>query len=134
MRTSTLTGREYLRVSLDASGRERSPAEQHGDNIDACADENIMLTGTPYRDQARASRTSKAKRADYDQLVADLRAATFAEDVLVMWESSRGSRRVSDWVVLLELLEDQGKRIFVTTHRRLYDPTNPRDRRSLLED
>ncbi|MBQ3358480.1 MAG: hypothetical protein IJG47_06210 [Microbacterium sp.] len=28
----------------------------------------------------------------------------------------------------------RGVRIWVTTHNRLYDPTNARDRRSLLED
>jgi len=131
---TNLTGREYQRVSKDASGREGSNDEQHDDNVAAAAEEGITLTGTPYRDTARASRTSKARRADFDQLLADLRAGTFDADVLVMWESSRGSRRVSDWVLLLELLEDNAKRIFVTTHRRLYDPTNPRDRRTLLED
>jgi DNA invertase Pin-like site-specific DNA recombinase len=52
----------------------------------------------------------------------------------VLWESSRGSRRVGEWITLVELCEERGVVIFVTTHGRDYDPSNPRDRRSLLED
>lgn len=52
----------------------------------------------------------------------------------MMWESSRGSRRVGEWVRLLELCEQRSVSIFVTTHGRCYDPGNGRDRRSLLED
>lgn len=129
-----LTGREYLRVSHDASGRERSNDEQHTENLEVCPTEGLEITGKPYRDRARASRTSKAARAGFDELVADLDAGTFTEDALVLWESSRGSRRVGEWATLLDLLEDRSKRVFVTTHRRLYNPANPRDRRTLLED
>lgn len=131
---ANLTGTEYQRVSKDASGIERSNDEQHDDNVAGAADEDITLIGTPYRDKARASRSSKAKRVDFDALLADLRADTFDADVLVMWESSRGSRRVGEWCTLLDLLEDRAKLVYVTTHRRVYDPTNPRDRRTLLED
>lgn len=35
---------------------------------------------------------------------------------------------------LIELCEENGVRIFVTTHGRTYDPANARDRRSLQED
>jgi DNA invertase Pin-like site-specific DNA recombinase len=132
---ATLTGREYQRVSKDASGRERSNDEQHDDNVSGCAEENITIsTEVVYRDRQRASRSSKAKRHDFNALMADLTGDTFDDDVLVMWENSRGSRRVSEWCALLELLEDRGKLVYVTTHRRRYDPANPRDRRSLLED
>ena len=51
-----------------------------------------------------------------------------------MWESSRGSRRVGEWATLVDLLEDAGVKVHVTTHGRTYDPANPRDRRSLMED
>ena len=51
-----------------------------------------------------------------------------------LWESSRGSRRVGEWVTLIELCEQQQVKIHVTTHNRTYDPSNGRDRRSLLED
>lgn len=134
MKRGGLTGREYQRVSHDASGRERSNDEQHTDNVAGCAEEGIALDGAPYRDRVRASRSSRAVRAGFDQLMADLRDDAFDDDVLVMWESSRGSRRVGEWATLLDLLEDRAKLVFVTTHRRIYDPANPRDRRTLLED
>lgn len=41
---------------------------------------------------------------------------------------------MGEWVTLIELCEDRAVRIYVTTHGRMYDPSNPRDRRSLLED
>jgi DNA invertase Pin-like site-specific DNA recombinase len=66
--------------------------------------------------------------------VADLGADAFGADVLVLWESSRGSRKVGQWVELIDLCEDRGVRIAVTTHGRMYDAANARDRRSLLED
>jgi site-specific DNA recombinase len=53
---------------------------------------------------------------------------------LWLWESSRGSRKVGEWVTLIELCEQQQVKIHVTTHNRTYDPSNGRDRRSLLED
>ncbi|QKV74556.1 recombinase family protein [Amycolatopsis sp. Hca4] len=35
---------------------------------------------------------------------------------------------------MLDLLEERGIKVLVSTHGRVYDPANPRDRRSLLED
>jgi site-specific DNA recombinase len=51
-----------------------------------------------------------------------------------LWESSRGSRKVGEWVDLLDLLTAVGKTVWVHGHSRLYDPRNARDRRTLLED
>ncbi|WP_083949846.1 recombinase family protein [Herbidospora yilanensis] len=130
-----LTGREYLRVSEDRSKRMKSPAQQHEDNERACAAHRITL-GEPYREgrAVSASRYSTDVRDDFDRLMTDLRSGEFGADVLVLWESSRGSRRVLEWVTMLDLLERQGILVFVTTHGRLYDPANPRDRRGLIDD
>lgn len=129
------TGREYLRVSYDRSGVERSPDEQHNDNERDCSARGIKLAAA-YREagSASASRYARKSRDDFERLLEDLGAGRFGADVLVLWESSRGSRRVGEWVTLIELCEEQGVTIFVTTHGREYDPANPRDRRSLLED
>lgn len=88
----------------------------------------------PYGDTGSASRFGRKIRGNFDRLMADLAADLFAADLLVLWESSRGSRQVSEWVRLLELCEQRHVRIFVTTHGRIYEPSNPRDRRSMLED
>jgi DNA invertase Pin-like site-specific DNA recombinase len=135
-----LVGRSYLRVSYDRSGRERSNDEQHDDNERHAT--GRWALGDPYRDTGSASRFAERERGDFAQLLTDLRTTDptarrgcrFDADVLILWESSRGSRRVGEWVELLDVCEQRGVRISVTTHDRLYDPANPRDRRSLLED
>jgi DNA invertase Pin-like site-specific DNA recombinase len=130
----TTAGREYLRVSLDRSGRARSIEEQHNDNL-AAAEALGLILGTPYRDESiSASRYSTKIRDGFGQLLADLELGRFAAEELWLWESSRGSRKVGEWVTLIELCEQQQVKIHVTTHGRTYDPGNSRDRRSLLED
>jgi site-specific DNA recombinase len=129
-----LLAREYLRVSVDRSGRQRSPEEQHGENVREAEQFGFEL-GEQYRDNDRsASRYARKTREDFEALMADLEADRFGAEVLLLWESSRGSRQVSEWVLLIELCEKRGVLIHVTTHHRTYDPANRRDRRSLLED
>jgi DNA invertase Pin-like site-specific DNA recombinase len=130
----TTAGREYLRVSMDRSGRQRSIEEQHTENQQAADDRGVIL-GAPYEDKSiSASRYSRKSRDGFGQLLADLEHGRFGADELWLWESSRGSRKVGEWVTLIELCEQQHVGIHVTTHNRTYDPINGRDRRSLLED
>lgn len=132
---SQVTGREYLRVSKDKSGRMTSVQQQHSQNAADAEREGIFLA-EPY-DEARdvsASRYSDKARDGFSALMTDLAAGGFGADVLYLWESSRGSRKVGEWVTLIDLCEEAGVLIRVTTHGRTYDPRNGRDRRSLLED
>ncbi len=131
-----LVVREYLRVSKDAGGRGASPDQQHDENLRAITAHGwSMHSSDPYRDADRsASRYARRQREDFKRLIDDLEAGAFDADVLAIWESSRGSRRVGEWVDLIDLCAERGVRIFVTTHGRLYDPSNARDRRSMLED
>ena len=130
-----LTGREYLRVSQDRSGRARSVEEQHDDNVRAVGSHGITVNGEAYSDVSlSASQYATKIRGDFARLLADLRTDQFGADVLVLWESSRGSRQVGEWATLLDLLKAAGVLVFVTTHSRRYDPANWRDRKSLLED
>ena len=135
MATTSNTGREYLRVSKDRSGRQRSVGEQHEDNDRAAADRGVTL-GEPYAENGAvsASRYGKRARGGFAQLLADLHSGRFDADELWLWESSRGSRDVGEWVDVIEACERAGVKVYVTTHARLYDPANARDRRSLLED
>lgn len=124
--------REYLRVS--EAGLGRSTDEQHTENVEATEEQGWTL-GEPYEDSDfSASRFARKARPDYAKLISDLETGRFGAGVLILWESSRGSRRTGEWVTLIELCEDQGVKIWVTTHGRLYDPANHRDRKSLLED
>lgn len=135
MNAKHLTAREYLRVSLDRSSRGRSISEQHHDN-DKAANAWGWTLGEPYAadNSVSASRYSTKTRDDFHRLLSDLENGRFGADVLMLWESSRGSRKVGEWVELIELCEKRGVLIHVTTHGRTYDPSNGRDRRSLLED
>lgn len=131
-----LVVREYLRVSKDSSGRGKSPDQQHEENLRAIEGQGWSPhPEDPYRDTDRsASRYAKRQREDFSRLIDDLDQDTFGADILALWESSRGSRRVGEWVDLVDLCAKRGVRIWVTTHARLYDPGNARDRRSMLED
>ncbi|MBU3870254.1 recombinase family protein [Streptomyces sp. 4503] len=130
-----LTGREYLRVSQDNSGRQRSVTEQHDDNERSTTRHNIVITGQPYVDNDRsASRYASKARDDWARLVADLSSGAFTEDVLILWENSRYSRKTSEWLHLMELCEERGKKIFITSDNRLYDLSHWKDRRNLRED
>ena len=127
--------REYLRVSLDKTGRNESPARQHDENAAAVTGLGLIL-GDPYAEPhaVSASRWSEKSRAEFERLVADLDGGSFGADVLVIWESSRGGRSVTDWDRLINACERARVLIYVTTHVRMYDPGNARDRRSLQED
>lgn len=129
------SAREYLRVSADDTGELESPQQQHEVN-QRHADRNGWTLGEPYAEATAvsASRYSKKRRDAFGRLVADIEGGTFGAQVLILWESSRGSRRVGEWVSLIEACEDAGIVIYVTAHSRVYDPAEDRDRRSLLED
>lgn len=131
--TEPRKAREYLRVSLDRSGRERSQDEQHAENAAAVKALGWTL-GTAYRESGSASRYAGKARGVFDRLMRDLETGRFNADALVLWESSRGSRDVGEWVKLIEACERRNVSIYVTTHRREYHPDNARDRKSLLED
>lgn len=113
----------------------RSPAEQR-DDYDTDVAREGWQAGEAYAEKkaVSASRYSKKTRGDFQQLLDDLDGGRFAAELLWLWESSRGSRKVSEWVVLLELCEQHGVVFYVHTHGRTYDPGNARDRRTLLED
>jgi len=122
--------REYLRVSKDRSGRERSNTEQQDENRQAWPDLDF---GEHYSDATSASRYARKARDDWPRLIADLENGTFGADVLVLWETSRGSRKVGDWVDLVDICEKRGVKIAVTEHDRLYNPANARDRKDLID-
>ena len=68
---SDLTGVEYLRVSVDGSGRQKSQGEQHVENVAEFAD-HIAGWADPYVDTGSASRHARRGRDDFARLVADL--------------------------------------------------------------
>jgi site-specific DNA recombinase len=75
-----------------------------------------------YEDAVSTSRFARKQREDWPRLLADIEAGRL--DVVVLWESSRGSRRAAEWMAFLDLCRDRQVRIHVTSHGRTYDMSN----------
>jgi site-specific DNA recombinase len=133
-----VTFRELLRVSHDDSGVERSNDEQHADHVDALARQpRWRLSDLPaYSEVGSASiYRAGAPRADFPALLAAIASGTFGADVLLMWEASRGSREVGEWLALIELCASRGVLIAAYSKgMRFYDCSEPEDRAALLRD
>jgi DNA invertase Pin-like site-specific DNA recombinase len=128
--------REYLRVSFDSSGRERSQGEQHDDHVAGCSSSrgSFVLSDLPaYRETGSASKFAAKARLDFPRLMDDLAAGSFGADGLLLWTNSRGSRKVSEWIALIELCEEVGTSIVIANQRmRVYDPGDGDDRHTLI--
>ncbi|NEW76243.1 recombinase family protein [Streptomyces rhizosphaericus] len=122
--------REYRRLSDDRGGN--SIQEQADGNKEA-ADGQSWNLGAPYVDADRsASSFATRKRDDFERLISDLETGNFGARILMLWESSRGSRKVSEWARLIDLCRAVHVMIWVTTHGRLYDMEKWSDRKVLL--
>ncbi|ONF62262.1 recombinase family protein [Amycolatopsis keratiniphila] len=133
LQVASLELRAYLRVSKDASGEERSPNEQWSDLEDDGAAEGFTLHASPYRDIGSASRHARKARTNFDRMVRDLVSGEFGADGLALWEPSRGSRKVSEWARLIEMLAERKLGVWVHTDGRLYDLSRARDRKDLQD-
>ena len=127
----TITADEYLRVSHDASGVLRSPAEQHGEDVELAARKRWTL-GRTYDDEGSASQYATRPRAGFLQLMADLRNGTFTAQVLIVWEVSRGTRKPGEMEELLVLCQRRGVWIYVVNKRRAFNPSAPDDWEDLM--
>jgi DNA invertase Pin-like site-specific DNA recombinase len=130
----------YERVSRVTTAAERQRArsieQQNVGNREACQRYEWGIADIYPDPGLSASRFAGAKgganREQYRRMVADLAAGRL--DVLVMWEPSRGSRELEGWASLLNIARRTGTKIYITSHDRVYDLANARDRRSLAED
>ena len=109
---ANVTVREYLRVSQDRSGIGKSPDQQHDEMERECRARSWRLHPVPYRDDNRsASRYARKTREGFLDLMADLKTGTFGADLLGIWESSRGSRRTSEWLELIDMCMERDVKI-----------------------
>jgi DNA invertase Pin-like site-specific DNA recombinase len=89
--------------------------------------------GTLFSDpELSASRFAKKPRPDFEQLLQHINAGKC--EALALWEASRGSRNLSEWINLLELCRDKTIPIRVTSHRRTYEVWRRRDWRTMAEE
>lgn len=126
----TVTADIYGRKSTDDRGK--SVADQLTEAHEAI-EENGWTLGRVFSDDNRsASRFARRKRESYAELVAHIEGG--ACELLILWEPSRGSRKLSEWARFLELCQEHGVRIYVVSHQRTYDVRIGRDWKTLAED
>lgn len=115
----------------NSKGEAKSIADQLGLGRKAVDRQGWTLAGE-YSDDSSASRYRTKERDDWARLLADLGAGLL--NVLVFWNSSRGSRDPIDWLVMLATCRERGVVIHVLADERTYDPRIARDWKSLAED
>jgi site-specific DNA recombinase len=115
----------------DDSREARSVGEQHDENR-AVAERNGWTIVADYEDVMSASRFAAKARKDWPRLLADVEAGKL--DVVILWESSRGSMIAREWIGFLDLCRERGVLVHVTAHRHTYDLRNRRDRKTLISD
>lgn len=118
----------YGRESKD---KTKSVDDQVAAGVDVIAAEGWVHAGS-YDDGSSASRFATKAREDWQRLLDDIKAG--ALDVLVLWESSRGSREPVDWFTWLGHCRTAGVLIHVISHDRTYDVRRARDWKVLADD
>ena len=123
----------YYRVSrVTRETRGNSVGGQRLENLAAAADlGNPAPAEYPEKEGTSASRYSTAARPEWDQLVADVAAGEL--DIVILWETSRGDRKVLTWVPFVEKCRAGGVLVHITKDETTYDPRKTRDYRALID-
>lgn len=119
----TAVGTQMEGMSIEGQedeGRERG--EELGVTIVDVYDDN-NLSGSEYRQK---------ERVDWPRMLADIESGRL--QAIIMWDTSRGSRDLEDWVQFLKLIARKAVPVHAVSHDRTYDPTNHRDWQVLAED
>lgn len=114
----------YNRASVDPYGQGVSVSAQEQENRAWCDREQWPVAGV-FTDSGRsATRYARKGRDDYARLLRAL--STGAGDIVVMWESSRGERKLDGHVELRALCERHG--VLLGYRGRVYDMADGDDR------
>lgn len=121
----------YARKSSVDAGR--SVARQERAWRSDCAEEGLTPGRVFVDPNFSASRYAKKARPDYAALIEHIK--TRQCEAVALWEVTRGSRQMSEWVHFLDLCRDMGVLIRVFgDDPQTYDPRRQRDRESLMKD
>lgn len=117
----------YNRASADPTGRGLSVASQEAENRAWCTREGWDIVGAITDNDRSASRYATKEREGYDQVKKALAGDLFGRvDVLVYWESSRGTRDLESYVPLRAICA--AYRVLLAYRGRVYDMTEGGDR------
>lgn len=126
----------YKRASLDkAAGTQMEGMSVEGQEEEARerADELGVNIVAVYNDNNLSSSEFRQKeRKDWPRMLADIEAGRLK--VIIMWDTSRGSRDLEDWVKFLKLIAKHGVLVHAVSHERTYNPQNHRDWEVLAQD
>jgi site-specific DNA recombinase len=120
----------YGRKSTDDRGK--SVADQLAEAMEAIEERNWILGRTFSDDNRSASRFATKIREDFEALLAHIESGQC--ELLILWESSRGSRKLAEWATFLDLARERGVLIYVVSHDRTYDCRISRDWKILATD
>ena len=116
----------------ESKGKQKSIDDQITLGIAACriigADaDNVRI----YSDGSSGSRFATKKRDDWAQVVKAIRSGLL--DVLLLWESSRGSRDLYDWIGFLNACRDNGVLLYIIGDDEMVDVRKARDYKRMAE-
>lgn len=117
----------YARRS-QVSTDQASITDQVERGQEACEDHGWRLAGV-LSEEISASKYAKRTRDDWPLLLEKISAGLVG--ILLLWQSSRGDRQLSEWAKFLELCAGAGTRIYVMADERLYNPANKADWKTL---
>lgn len=124
----------YARKSSADLGR--SVAKQERLFQADCATEDFTPGRMFVDPEFSASRYAKKERPDFQALLEHIRAARC--EMLAMWEVTRGSRQMGEWVMLLDITREMGVLIRIIGEGGedavTYDPRRQRDREFLMRE
>lgn len=128
--TDPLTAWLYARRSRvsDNQASVTDQVERGQEVIDASG----WQLGEILNEEVSASRYARKDREAWPVLLEAIEAGKVG--VLVLWESSRGDRKLAEWARLLDLCRDMGTLIHVISHERTYDLRNHRDWKTLASE
>jgi DNA invertase Pin-like site-specific DNA recombinase len=122
----------YARVSDDRTEEGRSVREQEVEARAVCEREGWAITEVYTDNDRSASRFARKNRPEWGRLLRDLDSGDL--DLVMLWEPSRGSRDLGDWIGFLDRCRNRGILIHVVSHRHTYDMAVSRDWKTLAED
>lgn len=120
----------YLRKSNKDEGR--SVDRQRAELVDAAAAEGLTIGRVFVDPDLSASRYRRKDRPDFAALVEHIKSGNCA--VLGIFEASRGSRDLTEWSSFLDLCRNHKVKIWVSSHRHVYDLSVRRDWKALATE
>lgn len=129
--TASLVVDLYLRKSSKDGGR--SVDRQRAELVDGAVEAGYTVSSRTFADpEFSASRHARRARPDYAALLEHIRSGQC--QAIGLYESSRGSRSLTEWSMLLDLCRDRKVKIWVSTHERVYDLSRRRDWKALADE